>query len=524
MAFFVGARMRAEDAMIRPSRAEFKERAKQGNLIPVSTEITGDLETPVSAMLKLRRGRFNFLLESVEGGNQIGRYSFLGRDPFLVFRSKGRRVTIRRGADVTTLECDRPLDELARLLAEIKPVSDPTLPPFAGGAVGYIAYDVVRQYERLPDGNPDDLDVPDICFVFTDTVVAFDNVKHGMTVITNVRARPGDNLDLLYDQACGVVTQTAADLRRPLPAAATADGGKLRIGEKLRSGFTRPAFLQAVDRCKHYIREGDIIQVVLSQRLATTFEGDTFDLYRALRIVNPSPYLFFLELDDLTLVGASPEVHVKAQGRDVTIRPIAGTRPRGKTADEDAALARDLLADDKEKAEHLMLVDLARNDIGRVCDYGSVRVTDFQAVEHYSHVMHLVSNVVGRLADGKTAFDLIAATFPAGTVSGAPKIRAMEIIDELEPTRRGTYAGLVGYFDFRGNFDSCITIRTALIKDGWITVQVGAGIVADSEPEREYQETLNKARAMLTALSMARAPRVEAKADGRAEARAGGNG
>ena len=497
--------------MIRPTRAEFKAKAAAGNLIPVYTELYGDLETPVSAMLKLRRGGFNFLLESVEGGNQMGRYSFLGRDPFLVFRSKGRRVTISRGADVTELESDRPLDELARLLAEIRPVPDPGLPPFTGGAVGYIGYDVVRQYERIPDGNPDDLAVPDIFYVFTDTIVAFDNVNHRLTVMRNARARPGDNLDLVYDQACGVVTQIAADLRAPLAAAAAASNGaraaagQAAAGEKLRSGFSRAAFVQAVEKCKHYIREGDIIQVVLSQRIEAPFQGDAFDLYRALRIVNPSPYMFFLELEGLTLVGASPEVHVKARGRDVTIRPIAGTRPRGRTAEEDLARERELLADEKEKAEHLMLVDLARNDIGRVCDFGSVRVSEFQAVERYSHVMHIVSNVEGRLAAGRSVFDLIAATFPAGTVSGAPKIRAMEIIDELEPTRRGTYAGLVGYFDFGGNFDSCITIRTALVKGGRIYVQVGAGIVADSDPEREYQETLNKARALLQALTMARA-------------------
>ncbi len=490
--------------MIRPTRQELREKARQGNLIPVWTQLYGDLETPVSAMLKLRRGPFTFLLESVEGGNQIGRHSFLGRDPFLVFRSKGRRVTISRGADVTELEADRPLVELERLLAEVKPVADPALPPFCGGAVGYVAYDVVRQYERLPDAPPDDLGVPDICYMLTDTIVAFDNVSHAITVIRNVRARPGDNLDELYDQACGVVGQIVADLKAPLP------GGEVprpRIGARLRSGFSRPAFVQAVERCRGYIREGDIIQAVLSQRLETGFEGDPFELYRALRIVNPSPYLFFLQLGDLTLVGASPEVHVKARGREVTIRPIAGTRPRGKTADEDLALERDLLADEKEKAEHLMLVDLARNDIGRVCEPGSVRVSEFQAVERYSHVMHIVSNVQGRLAAGRTVFDLIAATFPAGTVSGAPKIRAMEIIDELEPTRRGPYAGLVGYFDYTGNFDSCITIRTALVKDGRITLQVGAGIVADSQPEQEYEETLNKARALLTALTVARGPR-----------------
>ena len=490
---------------IRPGREEFKRRTAQGNLITVYSEVFADLETPVSALLKLRRGRHNFLLESVEGGSQIGRYSFLGRDPSLVFRAKGRSVRISRGADVTEIESERPLDELRKLLADVRPVHDPELPPFTGGAVGYIGYDVVRQFERIPDKNSDDLGVPDILFVFTDTIVAFDNVSHKLTVMVNVRARDGDNLDLLYDQAAGVIGQILADLRAPLPEAGQKE---LEIGESLRSNFPQGGYQAAVTRCRRYIQEGDIIQAVLSQRVETSFRGDAFDLYRALRTVNPSPYMFFLEIDETTLVGASPEVHVKAVGRDVTIRPIAGTRPRGKTAAEDRALEQELLADEKELAEHLMLVDLARNDIGRVCDYGSVRVSEYQTVERYSHVMHIVSNVEGRLREGKDAFDLIAATFPAGTVSGAPKVRAMEIIDEMEPTRRGPYAGLVGYFDYGGNFDSCITIRTALVRGERIFVQVGAGIVADSEPEREWQETLNKGRALFTALKMARGPRV----------------
>lgn len=493
--------------MIRPTREEFRTRAKRGNLIPVWEEVYADLETPVSALLKLRRGGLGFLLESVEGGNQIGRYSFLGRDPSMVFRAKGTEVTIRRGADVRTLRTERPLDELQRLLAEITPVPDPDLPPFTGGAVGYIAYDAVRHFERIPDRNPDELGVPDALFIFADTVVAFDNVSHRLTVMSNVRARAGDNLDLLYDQASGVVRQVLEDLRRPLPASAL-DGEGVRIGEGFGSSFDRAGFTGAVERCKEHIRNGDIIQAVLSQRLSTELSGDAFDLYRALRTVNPSPYMFYLELGELCLVGASPEVHVKAQRsvsgkHTVTIRPIAGTRPRGKSPQEDLANERDLLADEKEKAEHLMLVDLARNDIGRVCTYGSVRVTEFQAVERYSHVMHIVSNVEGELREDRTLFDLIAATFPAGTVSGAPKIRAMEIIDALEPARRGTYAGLVGYFDYGGNFDSCITIRTALIRDGRIHVQVGAGIVADSVPDREYEETLQKAQAILTALERA---------------------
>jgi anthranilate synthase component I len=497
--------------VIRPTREEFKERSKRGNLVPVWSEVYADLETPVSALLKLRRGGLAFLLESVEGGNQIGRYSFLGRDPGMVFRAKGRQVTVSRGAEVRTMETDRPLAELERLLAELAPVPDPELPPFTGGAVGYIGYDAVRLFERVPDRNPDELGVPDALFVFADTVVAFDNVSHRLTVMSNVRARPGDNLDLLYDQAAGVIGQVLEDLRRPLPASAL-EGEGVRLGSSFRSSFDRKGFCDAVERCREHIRKGDIIQAVLSQRLTTELAGDPFDLYRALRTVNPSPYLFYLELGELCLVGASPEVHVKAQRaaggkRTVTIRPIAGTRPRGASPEEDLANERELLADEKEKAEHLMLVDLARNDIGRVCTYGSVRLTEFQAVERYSHVMHIVSNVEGELAADRTLFDLIAATFPAGTVSGAPKIRAMEIIDELEPARRGCYAGLVGYFSYGGNFDSCITIRTALIRNGEIHVQVGAGIVADSVPEREYEETLQKAKAMLTALARASAPR-----------------
>jgi anthranilate synthase component I len=486
-----------------PSRENFKTKAGEGNLIPVYTEVYADLETPVSAYLKLRRGENTFLLESVEGGSQVGRYSFLGRDPGLIFEARGEEVTIRRGSQVATIRSTDALGELKKLTEEFKPVSDPSLPPFAGGAVGYIAYDSVRQLEKLPETNPDDLAVPDMLFMFTDTIVAFDNVSHKLTVMHNVQARPGDNLDLLYDQAAGVLRQILADLRRPLPEAVR-QNGHVRKEERPGSNFQRQDFLEAVAACKDYIRKGDIIQAVLSQRLDTAFEGDAFSLYRALRIVNPSPYMFYLHFGDIKLVGASPEIHVRSYGGEVTIRPIAGTRPRGATVEEDLGLEKELLADEKERAEHLMLVDLARNDIGRVCRYGSVRVTEFMVVERYSHVMHIVSDVEGALEEGKDAFDLIAATFPAGTVSGAPKIRAMEIIEELEPTRRGPYAGLVGYFSFNGNFDSCITIRTMLVSCNRITVQAGAGIVADSIPEKEYEETLNKAKALFRAIQMAR--------------------
>jgi len=486
-----------------PNRREFKEKAGQGNLIPVYTEVYADLETPVSAYLKLRRGENTFLLESVEGGTQVGRYSFLGRDPSVIFEARGQQVTIRRGSQVTKIETTNPLEELKNLTREFVPVSDPTLPPFAGGAVGYIAYDAVRHLENLPETNPDDLGVPDMLFMFTDTIVAFDNVSHKLTVMHNLQARPGDNLDLLYDQAAGVLQQILADLRNPL-AEAQGQNGQVEAEDSFNSNIEKEDFLAAVERCKSYIKGGDIIQAVLSQRLDTEFEGDAFSLYRALRIVNPSPYMFYLHFARLKLVGASPEIHVRSYGTNVTIRPIAGTRPRGENVEQDLKLEKELLADEKERAEHLMLVDLARNDIGRVCRYGSVKVTEFMVVERYSHVMHIVSDVEGTLEDGKDAFDLIAATFPAGTVSGASKIRAMEIVEELEPTRRGPYAGLVGYFSFNGNFDSCITIRTMLVKGNKVYVQAGAGIVADSVPEKEYAETLNKAKALFRAIQMAR--------------------
>jgi anthranilate synthase component 1 len=320
----------------------------------------------------------------------------------------------------------------------------------------------------------------------------------------NVQARPGDNLDLLYDQAAGVLRQILADLRRPLPEPQIQQSEEFDREEQLNSNIQREEFTKAVQRCKQYIREGDIIQAVLSQRLDTEFKGDAFSLYRSLRIVNPSPYMFYLHFGDIKLVGASPEIHVRSFGNNVTIRPIAGTRPRGESVEQDMRLEKELLSDEKERAEHLMLVDLARNDIGRVCRYGSVRVTEFMVVERYSHVMHIVSDIEGVLEQERDAFDLITATFPAGTVSGAPKIRAMEIIEELEPTRRGPYAGLVGYFSFNGNFDSCITIRTMLVNGTKVSIQAGAGIVADSIPEKEYEETLNKAKALFRAIQMAR--------------------
>lgn len=492
-----------------PSRQEFKAKAGQGNLIPVYTEVYADLETPVSAYLKLRRGENTFLLESVEGGTQVGRYSFLGRDPSIIFEARGQRVSIRRGSQVTKIETTNPLEELKKLTQEFVPVSDPTLPPFAGGAVGYIAYDAVRQLESLPETNPDDLDVPDMLFMFTDTIVAFDNVSHKLTVMHNLQARPGDNLDLLYDQATGVLQQILADLRNPLVEAQAQDG-QVEVENSFNSNFKKEDFLGAVERCKTYIKEGDIIQAVLSQRLDTEFEGDAFSLYRALRIVNPSPYMFYLHFGGVKLVGASPEIHVRSYGGNLTIRPIAGTRPRGENVEQDIKLEKELLADKKEQAEHLMLVDLARNDIGRVCRYGTVKVTELAVLETYPTVFHLTSTVVGQLSDGKDRIDLLKATFPGGSITGAPKVRAMEIIDDLEPTRRSVYTGSLGYLGFNGNMDLDIVIRTIIVKDGRAYFQVGGAIVYDSEPEAEYTETLDKGRALMRALGLPPPDGVEA--------------
>jgi anthranilate synthase component 1 len=500
MAFFI---YQGVKTMVHPTRNEFKRKAAQGNLIPVYAEIFADLDTPVAAFYKLRRGKYNFLLESVEKGTQIGRYSFLGRDPSIVFQTRGKRVVIRHGTQVKDTICDDPLAELRKIITALKPVADPNLPPFTGGAVGYISYDTVRRFEDIPDKNADDLGLPDMMFIFTDTIIAFDNVSHKLTVIHNVRVGETDNLDFLYDQAAGVVAQILADLKQTLPADIP-KSSPAGPGTKFGSSFPKADFTAAVEHCRHYIQEGDIIQAVLSQRLMTDYRGDGFSLYRSLRLINPSPYMFYLQFDDLSLIGASPEVHVRSFDRNVTIRPIAGTRRRGKNVDEDLLLKKELLGDEKERAEHLMLVDLARNDIGRVCEYGSVRVSEYMGVEKYSHVMHIVSNVEGRLGADHDCFDLIKATFPAGTVSGAPKIRAMQIIDELEPTRRGPYAGLVGYFSYSGDLDSCITIRTMVVKNNRIYMQVGAGIVADSVPQKEYEETLNKARALFHAIRMAK--------------------
>lgn len=486
-----------------PSREEFRRRAEQGNLIPVYREILADMETPVSAFRKLGGGRHAFLLESVEGGEKLGRYSFIGTEPFLTFRSKGRTVILEEGHRAQRLELgpgQDPLHLLKRLLSRYRFVGGEGLPPFCGGAVGYMGYDLVRFFERLPEQAQDDLDLPDTYFQFTDTLLAFDHVKHRVQVINNafVESDP----DAAYDMAVEKIHAIIDRLRTTaVPWSLRRGWGERSV--EVHSNFTRAEFEEAVLQAKEYIAAGDVIQVVLSQRFEAEMQADPFDVYRALRSINPSPYLFYLTFGDLKLAGSSPEVHVTVKEGRARLRPIAGTRRRGRTPQEDEALERELLADEKERAEHIMLVDLGRNDLGRVCRYGSVQVDELMVVERYSHVMHIVSNITGELLPERDAFDVLRATFPAGTVTGAPKVRAMEIIEELEPTRRGPYAGAVGYFSYSGSMDTCIAIRTVVMKGQRAYIQAGAGIVADSVPQREYEECVNKAKALLQALRAA---------------------
>ncbi len=490
--------------MYTPNLETFRELARRGNLVPVARQILADMETPVSAFRKIDSGNYAFLLESVEGGEQWGRYSFLGSNPSLVFRAKGAHLEILRGEGREILDtAEDPLTALMQLLAGYRAVSVPGLPRFTGGMVGYLSYDVVRHLERLPALAKDDLDLPDALFLLTDTLLIFDNVTHRITVVSNATVQDDTpaGVERAYREAQQKIDAIIAALRRPMgaPMGRAARAGSLH----LESTFTREGFCEAVARAKAYVEAGDIIQAVLSQRLTVRTDADPFDVYRALRVVNPSPYMYYLRLGDLKVVGSSPEILVRLEGDRIDLRPIAGTRPRGVTEEEDHRLAEELRADPKERAEHIMLVDLGRNDVGKVARVGSVDLSDLMTVERYSHVMHLVSHVRGTLESGRNAFDVLRACFPAGTVTGAPKVRAMEIIEELEPVRRGPYAGAVGYVSFSGNLDTCITIRTILFARGVATIQAGAGIVADSEPEREYQETMNKARGMLRAIELA---------------------
>jgi anthranilate synthase component 1 len=487
--------------MYYPSFDAFKAKASQGNLIPVYREIMADLETPVAAFLKLDKGDFSFLLESVEGGEKWGRYCFLGGEPSIVFQSKGRRVEIMRDGQTDVQEGMDPLDALKQLMGEFHPVEVEGLPRFFGGAVGYLSYDMVRFFERLPDQTVDDLNIPDSMFMLTDTMVIFDHMLQKIKVVSN--ALIDGPPEKAYHQAIAKIEQLITRLRQPPPPR---PARQLPVGPlTLTSTFAKEAYERVVERAKEYIRAGDIIQVVPSQRLEAAIDVDPFDIYRTLRTVNPSPYMFYLKFRDLRLVGSSPEVNVRLEGSLIELRPLAGTRRRGRHAAEDLEITAELMQDPKERAEHIMLVDLGRNDVGRVAKIGSVKVTELLQVEKYSHVMHLVSHVVGELAEGKDCYDVMRATFPQGTVSGAPKIRAMEIIEELEPTKRGPYAGAVGYFSYSGNMDTCIALRTMTVKGNTAFVQAGGGVVADSVPALEYEETLNKARALMRAIELARA-------------------
>ncbi len=474
--------------MYHPTLEEFRKLKNQGNLVPVYREMEADVETPVSAFLKVKDGGYSFLLESVEGSQKAARYSFIGTKPYRV---------------ITTREGDRtnPLHLIAEELGKYKPVRLNGQADFCGGAVGYLAYETVRRLEKLPSPNSDPLALPESVFMLVDTLLIFEHATHKIKIVSH--ACPDGDADNAYREAISKIETLIKRLEQPPAPQATPN--KPTKPNETYSNLTKEEFEAGVEKARQYITEGEAIQVVLSQRLSRRTNARPFDIYQALRSINPSPYMFFLDLKDFQLIGSSPEILVKAIKGTVTTRPLAGTRPRGKTPSEDKKLEQELRSDEKERAEHIMLVDLGRNDIGRVSRPGTVRVSELMEVERYSHVMHLVTNVEGKLRPDMTSFDTLGACFPAGTVSGAPKIRAMEIIAELEPDKRGPYAGCVGYFSFSGNMDTAITIRTIVMTNGTAHVQAGAGIVYDSVPAREYEETLNKARALLNAIEQAEA-------------------
>ncbi len=493
----------------RPSFEEFRDHARRHSVVPVYRQLIGDTLTPVTAFCKIQEGEWSFLFESVVAGERIGRYSFLGAGPFLRFEAFGTRVRIqspRAGGSPAwqTEELDHPdpLGLLQERLAAYRAPVLPGLPSFTGGAVGYAGYDTVRYVERLPRPPLDDRQLPDLCFAFYDRTVIFDHINK--TILAVAHAHVGDDLRAAYDDACRRVDRLVERLHQGVADLQLTDIAPIGAAtQPYTSNFSREEFESAVEKCKEYIKAGDIFQVVLSQRLQTETRARPFDIYRTLRVVNPSPFLFYLRSGNLFLVGSSPEIMCRSIGDRVTIRPLAGTRKRGATEAEDAALAEELRNDPKERAEHIMLVDLGRNDVGRVARYGTVELSDVLSVERYSHVMHLCSTVTGQLRPGLTSFDALRACLPAGTLSGAPKVRAMEIIDELEPHRRGPYGGAVGYVDFTGNMDTCIALRTLVLKGQTAWLQAGAGIVADSVPASEYEETMNKARGLLRAIEMA---------------------
>ncbi len=486
--------------MLQPDFKEFTRLSRGHSLVPIVRSVTADLLTPVSAFLAIaEKEREAFLLESVERGEQIGRYTFLGVRPYMKMEASGGRVFITRGKTQTERK-GRAVEVLQELLETHRPASIPGLPPFSGGAVGYFAYDSVRQLENIGESAKDDLRLPDCTMMFFDRVLAFDHLRHEIQIIAMADVTQGSPR-LAYTRAVRDIAAIEQKLASFRPHKVT----KKRTGKlKVHAGTTKQRFIASVERAREYIAAGDVFQVVLSQRLDFVPEIAPFDIYRALRTVNPSPYMYFLRLGDTHVLGSSPEMLVRVTGRKLEYRPIAGTHPRGKDEAEDLRQEKEMLGDEKERAEHVMLVDLGRNDLGRVSEYGSVRVRDLMHVERYSHVMHIVSALEGKLREGLSALDAFAACFPAGTLTGAPKVRAMQIIEELEPTRRGVYGGSVLYADFAGNLDSCIAIRTMLMKGKKAYLQAGAGIVADSNPESEFQECLNKAKAVLRAVEKAR--------------------
>ena len=502
--------------MFSPTLKEFLKLTDQGNLIPVTARILADIETPLSAYRKIRGQGESFLFESVEGGEHLGRYSFVGCNPRAVIKQTGNKIeVIQDGKIVEKFGIPAPgkepcencvkdgLEVVERVMKKYRPVTLPGLPRFTGGAVGFIGYEFIHDVEpSVPRPTHDELKTPTMYFIVADQLLVFDRVAQTITVLVNAAIDEAASPTDAYESAVEEIERLLSLLEQPSehhPVSVPSEVPSLPF----TSNVAKEKFLANVAASKKFITAGDIIQVVGSQRFSVETKASPLDVYRAARSVNPSPYMFLLELDGFSLVGASPEIHVRCEDNKVEIRPIAGTRRRGKTPDEDAALEKELLADPKERAEHVMLVDLARNDIGRVCDFGSVQVKDLMIIERYSHVMHIVSSVEGKLSADKTNYDLMRATFPAGTVSGAPKIRAMQIIADLEGTTRGPYGGCVGYFSFNGNLDTCITIRTALLKDGKAYVQAGGGWVNDSEPEAEFQETVNKSKAMLKAVALA---------------------
>jgi len=494
--------------MYSPTLEDFLKFASQGNLIPVTHRILADLETPLSAYRKIRGQGESFLFESVEGGEHIGRYSFVGCNPRAIIRQDGGHIqVIENGRIIESAVAGKDvkdgLEIVERIMKKYRAVAVPGLPRFTGGAVGFIGYEFIHDIEPVvPRPQHDELKTPVMYFLVADQLLIFDRVQQTITILVNAILDDAESPTDAYENATSEIDRIISLLEQPSEHTSVTVTNEVPNVEFV-SNQTKEKFFANVEASKKFINAGDIIQVVGSQRFSAGITASPLDIYRAVRNINPSPYLFLLELDGFSLVGASPELHVRCEEGKVEIRPIAGTRRRGKNAEEDAALEKELLADPKERAEHVMLVDLARNDIGRVCDFGSVQVKDLMFVERYSHVMHIVSQVEGKISAGKSNYDLMRATFPAGTVSGAPKIRAMQIISELEGTTRGTYAGAVGYFSFNGNLDTCITIRTALIKDGKAYVQAGGGWVVDSTPEGEYQETINKSMAMRKAIAMA---------------------